>query len=102
MTRGWSWTVLRGVRYPAPPVEELALRQLRPGLELRPPAAKRLERKPLTLTILSLIQIAFAPRLMLRAPKGLTVTHSRTLSVRHLFLRTCKKGQQEHITLGSR
>src|SRR5260221_13660425 len=70
--------------------EELAHGTERHAFELPPPVAKRLERKPLSLTILSLIQIALAPRLMVRAPKGLTVTLARALSVRHLFLLTCK------------
>src|SRR5262245_29398784 len=63
---------------PAAPVEQLARRRLRLSFELRPPVAERLERKPLSLTILSLIQIALPPRLMVRAPKGLTVTLART------------------------
>jgi hypothetical protein len=70
-------------------------RRLRFGFELRPPVAKRLERKPLNLTILSLIQITMTPRLMVRAPKGLAVTLATPPSVRHLFLLTfCKKASE--------
>src|SRR6266446_3701875 len=70
---------------PAAPVEQLARRPLRFGFELGPPVAKRLERNPLSLTILSLIQIALTPRLVMRPPKGLTVTLARPSSVGHLF-----------------
>jgi hypothetical protein len=38
------------------------------------PVAERLERNPLSLAILSLIQLAMAPRLMVRSPKSLAVT----------------------------
>jgi hypothetical protein len=52
---------------PAAPVEQLARRRLGFGFELRSPVAERLERKPVSFTILSLIQIALPPRLVLRA-----------------------------------
>src|SRR5262249_62254888 len=61
-------------------------RRQRPAFPQPPPVAERLERNPLSLTILSLIQIALTPRFMVRAPKGLTVTLARPASVRHLFL----------------
>ena len=44
------------------------------GFELRPPVAERLERNPLSLAILSLIERAMAPPLMVRSPKSLAVT----------------------------
>src|SRR5262249_22740287 len=56
-----------------------------------PPVAKRLERKSLSLTILSLVQIALAPALVMRPPKRLAVTLARPPSVRHLFLLTFAK-----------
>jgi hypothetical protein len=78
---------------PAAPVEQLARLRLRLRFELRPPVAKRLERKPLSLTILSLIQIALTPRLMVRPPKRLAVTLARARSVRHPFLLALQKGK---------
>jgi hypothetical protein len=74
-------------------VEQFARRLLRFGFELRPPVAKRLERKPVSLAILSLIQIALPPRLMMRPPKGFAVTLARVPFVRHLFLLTLQKGR---------
>jgi hypothetical protein len=50
-------------------------------------------RKPVSFTILSLIQIALPPRLVLRAPKDLAVALARPSCVRHLFLLTLQKGQ---------
>ena len=55
-------------------MEHLARRRLGLGFELRPPVAERLERNPLSLSILRLIQLAMAPRLMVRSPKSLAVT----------------------------
>jgi hypothetical protein len=78
---------------PAASVQQLAGERLRFGFELRSPVAKRLEREPLSLTILSLIQIALAPRLMVRTPKGLAVTLARPPFVRHLFLLTLQQRQ---------
>jgi hypothetical protein len=77
-----------GMTKPAAPVEQFARRGLRFGFELRPPVLKGLERKPLSLTILSLIQIALLPALVMGPPKGLTITLARAPSVRHLFLLT--------------
>src|SRR5262249_21222742 len=82
MTRGMTKPMTK----PAAPVEQLARRRLRLSFELRPPVAERLERKPLSVPIHSLIQLALPPRRMVRAPKGLTVTLARPASVRHLFL----------------
>ena len=53
-------------------------RRLWLGFELRPPVAEHLEQNPLSLAILSLIQLAMAPRLMVRPPKSLAVPRSRT------------------------
>jgi len=75
------------------PVKQLARRRLRLGFELCPPVAKRLERKAVSLAILSLIQIALTPRLMVRAPKDLAVALARPSCVRHPFLLTLQKGQ---------
>jgi hypothetical protein len=44
------------------------------GFELRPPVAERLERNPLSLAILALIQLAMAPCIMMHSPKSLAVT----------------------------
>src|SRR6516164_4630915 len=52
-------------------VEQLARERLRLNSELRPPVLKRLAGKPVNLTILSLVQVALPPRLVVRAPKGL-------------------------------
>jgi hypothetical protein len=43
------------------------------AFEPRPPVAERLERNLLSLAILPLIQLAMAPRLMVRSPKSLAV-----------------------------
>src|SRR6202166_3786632 len=68
---------------PAAPIEHLARRRLWLGLELRTPIAERLERKPASLAILTLIELAFYPGLMVRAPKSLAVTLANW---RHLVL----------------
>jgi hypothetical protein len=86
----------------AAPVEQLARQRLGFRFELRAPVAKRLERKPPSLTILSLIQIALTPRLVVRAPKDLAVTLARPSCVRHLFLLTLQKGQWEQIAFDRR
>jgi hypothetical protein len=78
---------------PAASVQQLAWERLRFGFELRSPIAKRLEREPLSFTVPSLIQIALAPRLMVRAPKGLAVTLARPPCGRHLFLLDLQKGR---------
>jgi len=93
MTNAMTKGMTKPMTKPAASVEQLARPWLRLSFELRPPIAKRLERKPVSLTILSLIQIALPPRLMVRTPKGLAVTLARPSSVRHLFLLTLQKGQ---------
>src|SRR5258706_5166618 len=96
--RGWIKAVQRVLTYPAASVEQLALRQLRLGLELRPPVAERLERDPLGLAILPLIQLATTPRLMLRPPKRLAVTRAGQDLVRHLVLLICKiEGRPDRV-----
>jgi hypothetical protein len=55
------------------PIEQLAFGQLRLGFEFRPPVAERLQRNPLGLAILPLIQLATTPRLVVRAPESLTI-----------------------------
>jgi hypothetical protein len=49
-----------------------------------------LERNPLSLAILSLIQLAPTPRLMVRPPESLAVTCAALVMVRYLVLLTCK------------
>ena len=93
MTRAMTKGMTKPMTKAAASVEQFARRLLRFGFELRPPVAKRLERKPLSLTILSLIQIALTPRLMACAPKGFAVMLARAPFVRHLFLLTLQKGQ---------
>jgi len=93
MTNAMTKGMTKPMTKPAAPVKQLARPWLRLSFELRPPIAKRLERKPVSLTILSLIQIALPPRLMVCTPKGLAVTLARPSSVRHLFLLTLQKGQ---------
>jgi hypothetical protein len=53
------------------------------GLELRTPIAERLERNPVSLAILTLIELAFYPGLMVGAPKSLAATFANR---RHLVL----------------
>jgi len=91
MTKTMTKGMTKPMTKPAAPVEQLARRQLGFGFELRSPVAERLERKPVGLTILSLIQIALPPRLVVRAPKDLAVTLARPSCVRHLFLLTLPK-----------
>jgi hypothetical protein len=62
MTKGMTWA--------ASPIEHLARRLLWLGLELRPPIAERLERYPVSLAILSLIEFAFYPGHMMRPPNA--------------------------------
>jgi hypothetical protein len=59
------------------PVQQLARRRLWFGFELRPPVAKRLERNPLSLAILALVQLTAPPHLMVRAPECLAVASAR-------------------------
>src|SRR5205807_3137849 len=66
MTKGMTKPMTKPA---APPVEQLARQRLGFGFELRPPVAERLERDPLGLAILPLIQLATTPHLMVRPPK---------------------------------
>src|SRR6516165_5326060 len=67
MTNAMTKGMTKPVTKPAASVEQPARRRLRLSFELRPPIAKRLQRKPVSFTILSLIQIALTPRLVMRA-----------------------------------
>jgi hypothetical protein len=60
------------------------------AFELRTPVAEGLERNPLPLAILPLIQIATLPRIMMRTPERLALTRPRSVFVRHLVLSICK------------
>src|SRR4029434_8449928 len=74
VTKGVTWGVTKAVTCAAAPVEQLACRQLRFGLELRPPVTERLQRQALRLTILPLIQVTPLPRFMMRPPECLLVS----------------------------
>src|SRR6266566_10119393 len=76
MTKGMTWA--------ATSVQKFWRRQLRFGFELRPPIAERLEWNPVRFAILSLIQRALLPRLMVLAPKNLAVTLTGSKFVGHL------------------
>jgi hypothetical protein len=66
-------------------VFEFDLRQgQRFGFELRPPIAESLERNPLRFAILSLIQRALLPHLMVLAPESLAVTLTGSKFVGHV------------------
>ena len=58
----------------APSVEHFARRRLGLSFELRAPIAECLERHPISLAILSLIELTLDPGLMVRPPKSLAVT----------------------------
>src|SRR2546430_17614927 len=66
--------VNRVMSWPRRSLQSLRCRELRFGLELGPPIAEGLERNPLRFAILSLIQRALLPRLMVLAPESLAVT----------------------------
>src|ERR1700686_5562930 len=74
----------KGMTYAATSVQKFRCRQLRFGFELRPPIAESLERNPLRFAILSLIQRALLPRLMVLAPESLAVTFTGSKFVGHL------------------
>src|ERR1700686_975733 len=74
----------KGMTYAATSVQKFRRRQLRLGFELRPPIAETLERNPLGFAILSLIQRALLPRLMVPAPESLAVTLTGSKFVGHL------------------
>ena len=61
----------------------IARRRLWLGLELRSPTAERVERNPASLAILTLIELAWYPGLMVRAPESLAITLANW---RHLVL----------------
>src|SRR6266566_9667063 len=71
-------------------VQKFWRRQLRFGFELRPPIAESLERNPVRFAILSLIQRALLPRLVVLAPKNLAVTLTGSKFVGHLASSLCK------------
>src|SRR5690242_19488546 len=50
------------------------------------PVAESLERNPLRLAILPLIQVATIPRLMVRSPECLALSRARSMLVRHRVL----------------
>jgi hypothetical protein len=54
------------------------------GFELHPPIAESLERNPVRFALLSLIQRALLPHLMVLAPKSLAVTLTGSIFVGHL------------------
>jgi hypothetical protein len=58
----------------AAPVEHLACRRLWLGFEFCAPIAERLERHPISLAILTLIELTLKPSLVVRPPKSLAVT----------------------------
>jgi hypothetical protein len=60
------------------------------ALNFRTPVAERLERNRLSLAILSLIQLAPLPCLMVCPPERLAVAPARQVLVRHLVLPICK------------
>src|SRR6266403_702009 len=76
MTKGMTWA--------STSIQKFWRRQLRFGFELRPPIAERLEWNPVRFAILSLIQRALLPRLMVLAPKNLAVTLTGSKFVGHL------------------
>src|SRR6266566_3705384 len=71
-------------------VQKFWRRQLWFGFELRPPIAESLERNPVRFAILSLIQRALLPRLVMLAPESLAVTLTGERFVGHLASSLCK------------
>jgi hypothetical protein len=59
---------------------------LRLGFELRTPIAESLERNPLGLAILPLVQVATLPRFMVCPPEVRSLTRPRPILVRHIVL----------------
>src|SRR5258707_11907416 len=76
MNRGllWAWTSIKS----------FGRRPVGLGFDLPPPIAERLEWNPVRFAILSLIQRALLPRLMVLAPKNLAVTLTGSKFVGHL------------------
>src|SRR6266404_3732418 len=89
MTKGMTWA--------ATSVQKFWRRRLRFGFELRPPIAERLEWNPVRFAILSLIQRALLPRLMVLAPKNLAVTLTGSKFVGHLVSSLLKIHRREQI-----
>ena len=59
---------------------------LRLGFELRTPIPESLERDPLRLAILPLVQVDTLPCLMTRPPERRSLTRPRPMLVRHIVL----------------
>src|SRR5258706_7961308 len=78
-------------------VQKFRCRLLRFGFELRPPIAESLERNPLRFAILSLIQRALLPRLMVLAPESLAVTLTGSKFVGHVVSSLLKIHRREQI-----
>jgi hypothetical protein len=64
----------KGMTYAASPIEHLTCGRMWLGLEPCAPIAEGLDRNPVSLAILTLIELALKPCLMVRPPKSLTVT----------------------------
>ena len=64
----------KGMIYAASPIEHLACGRMWLGLDPCAPIAEGLDRNPVSLAILTLIELALKPGLMVRPPKSLTVT----------------------------
>src|SRR5258706_15951279 len=75
MTKAMIWA--------APWVKNFGCRLRGFGFHFPPPIAESLERNPLRFAILSLIQRALLPRLMVLAPESLAVTLSGSKFVGH-------------------
>src|SRR5258705_13746240 len=78
-------------------VKKFGCRQLRFVFHLRPPIAESLERNPLRFAILSLIQRALLPRLMVLAPESLAVTLTGSKFVGHVVSSLLKIHRREQI-----
>src|SRR5258708_32796094 len=76
--------MIRGMPWASTSIKSFWRRQLWFDFELRPPIAERLEWNPVRFAILSLIQRALLPRLMVLAPKNLAVTLTGSKFVGHL------------------
>ncbi len=74
VTKAVTKGVTKAVTCAASPIEQLARRRLRFGLELRPPVTERLQRDALHLAIVPLIQVTALPRFMMRPPERLPVS----------------------------
>jgi|ERR1700686_988596 len=70
--------------WPTSPVEQLGRSRLGLRFELRPPIAESFLRNPVRFAILSLIQRALLPGLMVLAPESLAVTLTDSKFVGHV------------------